>query len=292
MKRIIIIIMIVLPLGIYAQNDAQFSQFHNAKLFYNPASINGQDALLNISILDREQWLGYAGRPSYRMLNASYFFEDANMGAGLTVYDYMQNVEHVFNAKASYAYQVRVGFDSYVSMGISAGFIGRYINNIETPSDVQNVIRDNYNNIDLGLGFEFVNPNITAGLSVTHLPIALGKTAYKATPHLYAYFGYNYYITDEWVLAPSLILRNSILSTNLDVNLQVKYLGIFSAGVGYRLDAVVFMAGVNLGRNFILSYSFDMGVGGMRNETNKGYVKPSHEFGLSYRGFLTDIWYR
>ncbi|MEG1762842.1 MAG: PorP/SprF family type IX secretion system membrane protein [Bacteroidales bacterium] len=290
MKRIIVLIFLVLPWALYAQTDAQFTQFHNARLFYNPASINGQDALLNISVLDREQWLGYAGRPAYRMLNASYSFEDKNMGVGLTVYDQLQNVEHVFNAKASYAYQVRVGFDAYISMGISVGFIGRYLSNLQTADDIVSVTQENYNNIDLGLGVEFVNSNIVTGISVTHLPVAIGKQAYKATPHFYGYFTYNFFLTDEWVLAPSLILRNSIYATNLDINLQVKYLGIFSAGVGYRLDALTLMAGVNLGKNFILSYSFDMNLGGIRTESNKGHLKPSHEFGLLYRGFLTDIW--
>lgn len=290
MKRIIIIILIALPMRIYAQSDAQYSQFSNAKLFYNPAAIDGREALLNIGLLDREQWMGYAGRPSFRMLNASYFFQQTNMGAGLTISDYTQNVEHVLNVKASYAYQLQINHESYVSMGLSAGFISRFLRNIETVSSIENIVKDEYNNIDLGLGFEYVSSNIVAGISMTHIPVFVGMPTYRVSPHFYGYFSYNFFLADKWILTPSLILRNSILATNLDVNLQLQYRKRFSVGVAYRLDAFVFMAGVHLGKNFLIAYSFDLNTGSVRNTSNKGQIRPSHEFGLSYKGFLTDVW--
>ena len=67
-------------------------------------------------------------------------------------------------------------------------------------------------------------------------------------------------------------------SADVDVSLRAIYRDVLQFGVVYRLDAFVITAGVNINRNFGLSYAFDANIG----KTSKAY-KPSHELTLTYR---------
>ncbi len=67
-------------------------------------------------------------------------------------------------------------------------------------------------------------------------------------------------------------------SADVDVSVRAVYRDVVQFGLVYRLDAFVITAGVNIDRNFGLSYAFDVNIG----RTSKAY-KPSHELTLTYR---------
>ncbi|MCM1532617.1 MAG: PorP/SprF family type IX secretion system membrane protein [Bacteroides sp.] len=264
----------------HAQSDAQFSQFYANRLFYNPAGI-ADDNLLHVSLTDREQYLGTSYHPGYRLLNGSYFFDDQNMGVGLTVHQWNQNIENDLVIKASYMYRLQVGYDAYVNFGLSVGMIHRFLQEGYLPGGDRFVPTDDdkFNpNLDMGLGVEFHTSHILAGVAVQHLPIKLGDNPARAALHSYYYFGYNFFLDEEWSLFPMLALRMGDRRTNIDLNVSATYRDIVNFGVSYRLDALALMAGVNINKNFSLSYSCDINIG----VTSKRY-KPSHELVLTYR---------
>lgn len=267
-----------------AQQDAQFSQFYANKLFYNPAGMIG-DKLFRVSLTDREQWWGSAGRPSYRTLNVSQFFPDQHMGIGLTVYQWNQNIENNILAKLAYSYHLQVGQEAFLSFGLSVGVIDRFISGVVTPGgeyggSITGELNDFNPNLDLGFGLEFYTKELVAGVSVEHVPIRLGPNPSRLALHSYYYFGYNFRLTNNWSLFPLLVLRNGDGKTNVDINLRAFYRDIVNFGASYRIDAVALMAGVNLGKNFGLSYSYDINLG------PTAQFKPSHELILSFRGCL------
>lgn len=247
---------------------------------YNPAGI-ADDNLLHVSLTDREQYWGTSYHPGYRLLNGTYFFDDQNMGVGLTFHQWNQNIENDLVIKASYMYRLQVGYDAYVNFGVSVGMIHRFLQEGYLPGGDRFVPTDDdkFNpNLDMGLGVEFHTSHILAGVAVQHLPIKLGDNPARAALHSYYYFGYNFFLDEEWSLFPMLALRMGDRRTNIDLNVSATYRDIVNFGVSYRLDALALMAGVNINKNFSLSYAFDINIG----VTSKRY-KPSHELVVTYR---------
>lgn len=290
MKKIIIVMAAFLALAGNgrAQQDAQFSQFYANRLFYSPAAIVGTDELFRVSLTDREQWWGGGrDRPSYRLLNTSQFFMGKKMGVGLTVYEWNQNVETNFLAKLSYAYHLQVGQEAFFSFGVNAGVMHGFYKNIILPDGSHGPAVDGdvktKPNLDLGLAIEFYTRELVTGLSVQHLPIRITKDSKMLALHAYYYFGYLAKINHNWALYPMLVMRMAGRAANLDINLRVFYGDLLHFGAGYRLDAAVIMAGVNIGPHFTFSYACDIPIGNIRHR----FTMPSHEFVLTYRGCLS-----
>lgn len=285
-----IYVLVVLGLGMHrarAQQDVQFTQFYANRMFYSPAAMVGTDQLFRVSLTDREQWWGSGSdRPSYRTLNVSQFFTEQNMGIGLTVYEWNQNIETNLLAKLSYSYQLQVGREAWMSFGVNVGIMNGWYNDVVLPDGQGGGAVEDYleasPNMDLGLGIEFYTKELVAGVSVQHLPIKIGANPMTMLFHSYYYFGYNAPLSENWSLFPMIMLRTAGKSTNLDVSLRAFYRDIINFGASYRLDAVALMAGVNLGKHFTLSYSCDVPIGQIRNR----FTKPSHELMLSFRGCI------
>lgn len=266
-----------------AQENAQFSQFFNNRTFYNPAAMSS-DGLLHVALTDREQYLGNYRHPSFRQLAGSYYFTERNMAIGWNLYQWNANIENNILFKINYMYCLRVGYDAYINFGINVGVKQRFLSAGTLPSGEPFVptSEDRYNpNLDLGVGLEFHTSNIVAGVSVQNFPIKLGPNPYVEGLHSYYYFGYNFYLNDDWALMPLVAVRVAEKSANLDIQLRATYRDVVYFGATYRLDAVVVQAGVTLGKNFALGYAFDLNIG----STSKRF-KPSHEIVLSYRGLF------
>lgn len=287
MKRIFEIGLCVVLLTVFmparracAQQDAQFSHFYANRLFYNPAGIS-DDNLLHVSLTDREQYWGTPVHPGYRLLNGTYFFSDQNMGVGFTFHEWNMNIETDLIIKGSYMYRLQVGYDAYVNFGVSLGMIHRFLRKGYLPTGEYFIPgeEDKFNpNLDMGLGVEFHTSHILAGVAVQHLPIKLGDNPARAALHSYYYFGYNFFLDEEWSLFPMLALRMGDRRTNLDLNVRAMYRDLVNFGISYRLDALALMAGININKNFSLSYAFDINIG----VTSRRY-KPSHELVVTYR---------
>lgn len=270
-------------LGVKAQDDVQLSQFFANKLYYTPASIDGTDGKFRASLMDREQWTGFGeGRPAYRMLNATQYFPEQKMGVGLSVSSFTQGIENIFNAKLAYAYHWQVEQHAFLSFGVSAGLLSTSFSEAVLPSGEQLGRQKTTMDLDAGLGVEFYTKTISTGAAVNHLPFKLNNKSYQLRPHYYYYFSYNFYVDKDWSIIPTLVLRNSSVISNVDINLRGYYRGFLMGGVSYRTDAVVVMAGVNLFDAVSLSYSFDINSG----LTKKNGLGPTHEIVLSYRGYL------
>ena len=61
-KKIILIILMLGPLMVFAQQDALFTQYMYTKLEFNPAYAGSHDGL-SLDLLGRFQWVGIEGAP-------------------------------------------------------------------------------------------------------------------------------------------------------------------------------------------------------------------------------------
>jgi type IX secretion system PorP/SprF family membrane protein len=104
--------------------------------------------------------------------------------------------------------------------------------------------------------------------------------------HIYLHGGYKYFVTREWAIEPTLVLRKvSATPFQLDFNVRTWY-GKRSwegnkiwGGVSYRTgDAINVMVGYIYQRKIEFGYSYDIGI-----SKNRFYHGGSHELMLSFK---------
>ena len=85
MLRITLIFAFVLVVvGAWGQQDAQYTQFMFNKLYFNPAYAGGKEALC-LSGLYRKQWIGIDGAPQTATINIHAPIWKRRMGLGLSI---------------------------------------------------------------------------------------------------------------------------------------------------------------------------------------------------------------
>jgi len=128
----IVFVMCLLLAGVesFAQQDPQFSQNVNNKLFYNPAYAGMNDGIC-VYTIGRQQWVGFEGRPETYLLGAHGTFTipkiNLRSGGGLTVVGDALGQMHFTGIKGMYSAHIPltiIGDDpGYLSIGASVGML-------------------------------------------------------------------------------------------------------------------------------------------------------------------------
>ena len=62
MRGIILILTVLINLSLFAQQEPTFTQYYNNDMAINPA-ISGSKTYNSLTMLTRQQWLGFEGAP-------------------------------------------------------------------------------------------------------------------------------------------------------------------------------------------------------------------------------------
>lgn len=147
MKVTLIVIVSIVSVFVYGQQEAQFSQYYNNPYYFNPAA-GGLTKTIDVDFGYRRQWIGIEGSPQsvYATINSEVSFDQRNivlqklkkdslfgfstpknsvginksvMG-GRVLFDQVGPFT-MTSAMASYAYHLRVTQKTMLSLGVSAG---------------------------------------------------------------------------------------------------------------------------------------------------------------------------
>lgn len=295
-------------LNLFAQTDAQFSQYMYINPFYNPGA-TAIDENTNLSFLARYQWLGnrptaggsdISGSPVTQLVVASTKIRQINSGVGAYLMHETLGPVRNLNAILNYSYHLKLG-EGRLGIGAGLGIYNRGINtsalNPNNPNDpvyLYYVSAPNQYDFDLNLGAFYLHPKYFVGLSTRHLntPILNDSTKEsRITQHIYATGGYNFQLSDLFTLTPMALVKsvsNNFRATSVDVSALVKYNNEqFWGGLSYRSsDALVAIIGVGLTKNNSLKfgYAFDLTVLG-----NAAKAGTSHEIMLTYSKPVAEI---
>ncbi|MPM31675.1 hypothetical protein SDC9_78232 [bioreactor metagenome] len=283
MKKIFIItitIVLASAVRIQAQNDFQFSQFMFNELCYNPA-VAATSNDINLSLLGRQQWVGFGGAPSTQSFNAYCNLEKIG-GLGLNVLNDQLGYEHNLNARFSYARNFKLGDTTSFCLGISGGIASRSVDADEltfenpaeviAPSDLENKT-----NGDFGVGLVFRTHGFTLMASSSHITQSLEKSDfYKVPRHYYLNMSYRFDLGNYWTLTPSFFARSSEFITQYDLHVRASYDNKFWFGVTYRWDeSAILLAGVRITDYLGIGYAGDWITGPAAS-----YSQTSHELML------------
>ena len=299
-KLLAIGVLLSSPVLVYAQFDAQVTQFMFNVQGYNPAAIGGQQ-MMKVFGMQRLQWVGLKNAPS-----TTDFFVDVPFKIKKTYHavgiHFQNDAFGLFvNQRVcfAYAYKQKIG-EGFLSIGTSLGFAnmtikgdsvyipsgGSYHNqsDLEIPKSKESDI-----GFDMDLGVYYSHPNFDIGFSVLHLTepiIRWGENSEFYLSRMYLLSGgYKFKLPNpNYTIKPSLLVKTDFASWQMDVNLLIEYKMKFWWGISYRIqDAVSLLAGLRVLNGLMIGYSYDL-------PTSKIIMSSSgsHELFLSYE-FKLDI---
>jgi type IX secretion system PorP/SprF family membrane protein len=238
-----------------AQQDPQITHNMFNKFMYNPA-VAGAYPELHATLLHRNQWVGIDGAPTTSNLNAHAYVGQIRGGLGVNV---INDRAGMFNAKTvsmSYAYQLGLGSDHQLGMGLSIGLMQYgYEGSWVTPDQTSDAYLPPSNSSksvpDFGLGFYLTSENYYLGLSATHLiPQEVdfnGIATYNQARHYYFLAGYDYDLTEDFSLRANMFSKTDGVSLQTDINVNTFYQENYWTGVSFRYeDALCFLVGFKL----------------------------------------------
>ncbi len=264
MKKLILSIsLFVVGAGLYAQQDAQFTQNMFNKLSVNPGYA-GANGGICFTLLSRTQWTGFDGHPQTHLFSADALLFNKH-GVGLTVFQDKLGIESSLVAKLAYSYHLTLGPGS-LGIGLDAGLLSKSFGSnfiaVDDPTLDPSIPNSgtSASTFDLGIGLYYNIPNkMYVGISTLHLTASelkdvadaggAGALNYAQSRHYYIMAGYDWDVngSGKWVVKPSILAKTDAASTQLDINALLMYNNLLWGGVSYRIeDAIAVLAGVNI----------------------------------------------
>jgi type IX secretion system PorP/SprF family membrane protein len=293
----VLILLIALMTGgkMQAQFDYMFTQYMFNETFINPAYAGSKEAM-SATLLHRQQWVNFPGRPITTSFNLHGPLMGNKMGLGLSVLNERIGVLNHNLAYLSYAYRLKLNEKSNLAFGLMAGFHNQVnkFNDIKANDDgsVDNQFVGTPSTMapNFGTGVYYTTKTFYAGLSVPRMvddkvKFATGGAVSVSSKMDPEYFHYYLTLGNVFTLSKDLKLKaqgmvkavqNAPLQFDVNANFLIKEK--VWAGLSYRNgSAVSAIAGIQLNSQFLASYAFDYTL----NNISK-YSQGSHEIVLNY----------
>jgi type IX secretion system PorP/SprF family membrane protein len=297
MKKYLLLVIFVAALGggMYAQQDAMYSQYMFNHLALNPAYA-GKDGFLASTLIFRRQWVGIDGAPSTASFAMHAPSANDRHGYGLQLVNDQIGVTRNTTLNLNYAFRIHLGENARLALGL-LGSLTNYqadLNGVRTGSDI-----DPANGPDpafMGNNVNLLIPNAGAGIFFHTKRFYLGASAPRLIEQdlaenetvSQAIQSRHYFATTGLVIGAdnaAVKFRPSILAKyqpaaplQFDFNAHFLFADRFWLGASYRLDdALVFMAELNLSTWLRIGYAYDYTLSDLST-----YNSGSHEFMLGF----------
>ena len=271
-KRIIAytcIVGILFSGSLYAQQDAQYTQY-----MYNTVSVNpgyaGSRGHMSIAALHRSQWVGLDGAPKTQTLNlhTPLGYRGAGMGISIVNDKIGPTSETYFDVDLSYS--IQTSSEGRLSFGLktSAHLLDvRFSELDQDPDNPDPTLQQDISNRlspNIGAGVYYHTEKFYAGLSVprfletSHFDESSLSTA-KEQMNFYLITGYVFDVNPFLKFKPALlakVVQGAPLQIDASANFMLNEKFIF--GAAYRWDAALSgMVGFNISNEFLIGIAYD-----------------------------------
>ncbi|MBI1224884.1 MAG: type IX secretion system membrane protein PorP/SprF [Bacteroidetes bacterium] len=282
MKNLFTIIFLLAGLGLWAQQEAHYTNFMYNQQLYNPAVVGSRNTP-SFTALHRSQWIGFEGAPYSEVLSFQTPIMRQRAGVGGTISRYAIGISYAWFGSAAYSYNLKLTQDLNLRLGMQATLEYLGINFADDkvvtvsqfdPSLNENRFEDKYvGNVGVGAYFTYKDV-FYLGISAPQLyPNDVGlnsgaRITAKQAPHRYINMGAAIPVTEQIDLMPNFMMKwVDQAPLSFDANLSVRYIEKLTAGVTYRagggsksesVDGLVFFQvtpkfGVGLGYDYSLT---------------------------------------
>jgi len=279
------------------QQDPQFSQNRFNQLTVNPG-FAGSSGLINFSLLNRYQWVGFPGAPVTTVFNtdASVHLIGKNDGIGLSLMNDAIGFEKTISVGLNYSWRTKVG-NGQLGSGVSLGLVNKNLNFDMTGIDGSDLVNLSDPSLpqgkasgvmaDIGAGIFYQHKNYEFALSARHLnqpTLSFNESGrYSLKRHYYMGGSYTLQMANERLEAlPSFFFKTDATTWQADINMTLQYDKRLWGGLGYRFgDALIITAGAELWNGIKFGYSYDISISALSR-----YNSGSHEFFIAYSVLL------
>jgi len=291
--RTVIFALIIPAYVVFGQQDPVLSHYMFNTQTYNPGYA-GMSGMITATAMTRQQWVGFPGAPSTMIfnVNAPFSLFGLRSGAGLLVESDKYGFSNDVDLSLSYSYLFTLGSGT-LGAGFSAGMLNKTLapewfipsGPTHTPPSGDPLIPENDESfvaLDISAGVYYQGLSYYAGFSVTHLnqpEIKYSETATYVSRQYYLTAGYYFQLPNPSLeLIPSVFIVNDGATTQYLATAMVRYNKKIWGGVSYRIsDAITGFAGVELYNGLKIGYGYDFPISEIRKGTSG-----SHEFVVSY----------
>ena len=297
---LIVGLLVLLIRDVYAQQDAQYTQYMYNTISVNPAYAGSRDAL-NIMGLYRNQWVGIGGAPVTQTISINSPIGKSNrVGLGLSVVNDKIGPTQETYFDIDFSYTINTSDEGQLAYGVKAGGHLLDINfedlNQYTNSDIlldTNI--DHKFSPNVGVGIYYHTNKLYLGLSAPNLLETEHfdessddnrASSFLAEERINYYFigGYVFDLSQSVRFKPA-VLTKSVDGSPLQVDVSANFLlhDKFTLGAAYRWDAALSaMAGFQVSDAIALGFAYDWDTTELGNtEFNSG----SYEFFLRFEVF-------
>ncbi|WP_304235020.1 type IX secretion system membrane protein PorP/SprF [Jiulongibacter sediminis] len=294
LKQTVHLLLVMVSVSVYAQNDPQFTQYVFNNMYLNPGA-TGMGGRTAISAIYRTQWTGYTGTfdaggaPVTQQVSASLPFNTLKGGLGLYASnDQLGGGSTNREISASYAFHKRIGTNT-LGLGVGAGLYSRILDGGEFRPREDNdpsipSSRVAQTQPDFSAGVFLYNPTYQIGLSMKHINQPLygfsTETAQSPLPRtMYLNGSLLIGVTYTLDVSPMFVIKSDFKTIAPEMGALVTYNSSLWAGVNYRWqDAASFLIGGNFLNNKLRAgYAMDYVVFG-----SSAKAPTSHEILLTY----------
>ncbi len=289
-KRLIGILVVLLPSGVFAQLFPLSDQYQLNPLLINPAFSGCHDAA-SISAQYRNQWVGFQDAPKRLTVSAHSPISFDRMGLGLIINRNTIGIYRKTDFMGNYAYRHEL-HNGKLALGLGAGFTLYHIrwdelNAVDGDDVLLPTGQESAFLPDFSIGVYYYTRKYFVGISIPGFLSHVnnensGKYEVKNDFSAYNYYfsgGYEIDITSTMNMLPSLLVKvDPDQATQVDINLQIGLKEKIWLGMGYRASQMIIgTLQCQVNDQLSIAYSYDFNFGNMGN-----YQKGSHEVLLGY----------
>lgn len=292
MKFILVVISFFVLTFSFGQLKYKFKQYMLHQMIFNPGYID-VETKYSFNSLYRRQWLRQENYPEAFFMYGHYNI-DRNHAVGLMLSNDLINKFNQFEIAANYVYNIPIGRDYNLGLGIKAGLIEQnlldqkltYFDPIE-PVWADGIYTNKFINVGTGVSFTSRDLNLHFGIPQLFGNTFINEQAQYDIKNLHFYFngGYKYRKTDWVIIYPNVMLyavRGSKFHGSIHCNFLMGQLIWFGGGLDSELT-VNGSLGVFTQSGFRIAYSID----------NRFFPKNqttgvSHEMSISYAKTIKD----
>jgi type IX secretion system PorP/SprF family membrane protein len=291
------LLLLLAGITVYAQQDAQFSQYMFNNLYLTPAAA-GVDGITQASIIHRSQWAGYqssfgdGGAPTTSMLSFQTPIYKLHSGFGAYIMNDRLGAMNNQEIQLNYAYHLGIK-DAKLSFGIRLGAISQSINydmyrylHKEDPLLKGQAGKESQVRPDLAAGIHYRAEKYYIGFGINHLTRAefdfgVNDARGALENHMNFTAGYFYEVNFDLTIMPSILVKTDFNEMTIDGGIIATLKDKMWGGLSFRQGEAVY---VLLGYAFLKDHSLKLGYAidvVIKDQDAKSNF--SHELMLSYQ---------
>jgi type IX secretion system PorP/SprF family membrane protein len=260
----------------FAQQLPMSSLYKENRFLINPANAGYSEGLVGY-INYRNQWTNLNGSPTTGLVSLhTPLGKNTNVGTNV-IYDRTNFVSSV-NAKLVYAHDIKLATDHQLTLGLGLGINHTQLNLndavVEDPNDpilLNGNVGSTTFDMDAGIRYSWKGLEISAAVphvleTVAEIRKKEKSFTYDLSRHFRFYAGYDFWIKDKWLIAPSGMVRWLPYKTNLSYDATVKfgYKEIVWTSFTWRAETgPVAAIGFKVADKFTFGYAYDFTLNGI-----------------------------